>query len=56
LDVIERYAFRDPDLQSKLTSEMRIFKNAEGDFGRQAAMREGNTVMPGKFISLLVLF
>lgn len=48
LDVIERYAHGDPELQSKLTSEMRIFKNAELDFGRQAAIRERNTVMPGK--------
>ncbi|XLR06325.1 hypothetical protein S83_034263 [Arachis hypogaea] len=34
LDVIERYAYGDADLNSKLTSEMRIFKNAEQDFGR----------------------
>ncbi|KAL9661820.1 hypothetical protein QQ045_026648 [Rhodiola kirilowii] len=35
LDVIERYSHGDLDLQSKLTSEMRLFKNAEGDFGSQ---------------------
>ncbi|KAL9671968.1 hypothetical protein QQ045_009542 [Rhodiola kirilowii] len=29
LDVIERYSHGDVDLQSKLTSEMRLFKNAE---------------------------
>ncbi|XP_061361535.1 uncharacterized protein LOC133305351 [Gastrolobium bilobum] len=33
LDVIEKYAYGDPDLNSKLTSEMRIFKNVELDFG-----------------------
>ncbi|XLR43378.1 hypothetical protein S83_028038, partial [Arachis hypogaea] len=40
LDVFERYAYGDADLNSKLTSEMRIFKNAAGDFGRQSAIRE----------------
>ncbi|XLR11741.1 hypothetical protein S83_039679, partial [Arachis hypogaea] len=38
LDVIERYAYGDADLNSKLTSEMRFFKNAEQDFGRQSAI------------------
>lgn len=47
LDVIERYSLGDFDLQAKLTGEMRIFKNAELDFGRQAAICERNTVMPG---------
>ncbi|XLR31638.1 hypothetical protein S83_059538, partial [Arachis hypogaea] len=46
LDVIERYAYGDADLITKLTSEKRIFKNAEGDFGRQFAIRERSTVMP----------
>ncbi|XLR48319.1 hypothetical protein S83_032979, partial [Arachis hypogaea] len=46
LDVIERYAYGDADLNTKLTSEKRIFKNAEGDFGRQSAIRERSTVMP----------
>ncbi|XP_061359929.1 uncharacterized protein LOC133303974 [Gastrolobium bilobum] len=45
LDVIEKYAYGDPDLNSKLTSDMRIFKNAELDFGRPSAKRERNTVM-----------
>ncbi|XP_019414566.1 PREDICTED: uncharacterized protein LOC109326329 [Lupinus angustifolius] len=40
LDVIEKYAYGDPDLLDKLTSEMRIYKNAELDFGRPAAIRE----------------
>nr|XP_025611971.1 uncharacterized protein LOC112705352 [Arachis hypogaea] len=47
LDVIERYAYGDADMISKLTSETRIFKNAEGDFGRQSAIRDRSTVMPG---------
>ncbi|XLR22498.1 hypothetical protein S83_050398, partial [Arachis hypogaea] len=46
LDVIERYAYGDADLNSKLTSEMRIFKNVEQDLGRQFAIREQSTVMP----------
>ncbi|KAL9660301.1 hypothetical protein QQ045_025114 [Rhodiola kirilowii] len=46
LDVIERYSHGDLDLQSKLTSEMRLFKNAKGDFGRQTAIHDRNTVMP----------
>ncbi|XP_061347945.1 uncharacterized protein LOC133293390 [Gastrolobium bilobum] len=49
LDVIEKYAYGDPDLNSKLTSEMRIFKNAELDFGRPSATRERNTVMPDQW-------
>ncbi|XLR14418.1 hypothetical protein S83_042356, partial [Arachis hypogaea] len=46
LDVIEKYAFGDPELNSKLTSKMRIYKNAEDDFGKQSALRERSTVMP----------
>ncbi|KAL9687640.1 hypothetical protein QQ045_032046 [Rhodiola kirilowii] len=48
LDVIERYSHGDVDLQSKLTCEMRLFKNSEGDFGRQTAIHDRNTVMPGQ--------
>lgn len=48
LDFIERYVHGDPELQSKLTSEMRILKNVELDFGKQSAIREWNTVMLGK--------
>ena len=50
LDVIEKYTYGDPDLNSKLTSEMRIFKNAEQDFGRPSAIRERSTVMLGEFL------
>ncbi|XLQ99297.1 hypothetical protein S83_065496, partial [Arachis hypogaea] len=45
-DVIERYAYGDADLNFKLTSEMRIFKNVEQDFGRQSVIRERSTIMP----------
>ena len=31
LDVIEKYSYENPTLQSKLTSEMKLFRNAEGD-------------------------
>ncbi|XP_020972805.1 uncharacterized protein LOC110269357 [Arachis ipaensis] len=51
LDVIEKYAYDDPVLNSKLTSEKRIFKNAEKDFGRPSAIRERSTVMPGEISS-----
>ncbi|XP_072076791.1 uncharacterized protein [Arachis hypogaea] len=46
VDVIEKYAYGDLELNSKLTSEMRIYKNAEDDFGRQSALHERSTVMP----------
>ncbi|XLR05158.1 hypothetical protein S83_071356, partial [Arachis hypogaea] len=46
LDVIERYAYGDAYLNSKLPSEMRIFKNVEQDFGRQSEIPDRSTVMP----------
>ncbi|CAM8881132.1 unnamed protein product [Rhodiola kirilowii] len=52
LNVIERYSYGDLDLQAKLTNEMRIFKNAEGDFGRQIAIHDRNTVMPDQWWEL----
>ncbi|XP_057761024.1 uncharacterized protein LOC130981445 [Arachis stenosperma] len=48
-DVIDKYAYGDPNLNSKLTSEMRIFKNAEQNLGRLSAIRERNTVMPDQW-------
>ncbi|XP_057740274.1 uncharacterized protein LOC130957434 [Arachis stenosperma] len=45
LDVIEKYAYDDPVLNSKLTSEKRIFKNAKQDFGRPSTIRKRTTVM-----------
>ncbi|XP_061339275.1 uncharacterized protein LOC133285965 [Gastrolobium bilobum] len=49
LDVIERHAYQDVDLLSNLTAEMRIFRESEFDFGRQAAIWERNKVMPDKW-------
>ncbi|XLR70135.1 hypothetical protein S83_020807, partial [Arachis hypogaea] len=46
LDVIEKYSYDDSELNTKLTSEKRIYSNAEDDFGRQSALRERSTVMP----------
>ncbi|KAL4287829.1 hypothetical protein AHAS_Ahas19G0225300 [Arachis hypogaea] len=40
LDVIEKYTYDDPVLNSKLTSEKRIFKIAEKDFGRPSAIHQ----------------
>ncbi|XP_019430823.1 PREDICTED: uncharacterized protein LOC109338133 [Lupinus angustifolius] len=49
LDVIERCSYGDPNLNTKLTSEMRIFKDSELDFGRQVAIRERTTVRPDQW-------
>ncbi|KAF1894696.1 hypothetical protein Lal_00020988, partial [Lupinus albus] len=42
LDVFEKHVHGDLDLLDKLTSEMRIYKDVELDFGRSAAIRERN--------------
>ena len=52
LDVIERYAHRDSQLQTKLTSAKRIYDNVELDFGRQVALDERNTIILGNFHNL----
>ncbi|XP_020961369.1 uncharacterized protein LOC107647674 [Arachis ipaensis] len=49
LDVIEKYSYDDSELNTKLTSEKRIYSNAEDDFGRQSALRERSTVMPDQW-------
>ncbi|KAF1872006.1 hypothetical protein Lal_00012225 [Lupinus albus] len=54
LDVFEKHAHGDLDLLDKLTSEMRIYKDVEFDFGRPAAIRERGKVMSG-IISLSYL-
>lgn len=54
LDVIEMHAYGDPILQSKLTAEMRLFKQAQYDFGRIPAINDRTTMMLGK-IKFLVL-
>ncbi|XP_031392355.1 uncharacterized protein LOC116204424 [Punica granatum] len=49
LDVIERYSYGKPSLQTKLTSEMKIFKNAEGDFGRVSAVSDHTVMAPDEW-------
>ena len=43
------YTHGDLELLGKLNEGMRIYKNFEGDFARQAAIRDRNIVMSGKF-------
>ncbi|XP_034899368.1 uncharacterized protein [Populus alba] len=45
LDVLEKYAHGNLPLQSKITSEMKFFRNAEHDFGRVSA-KTNRTLMP----------
>ncbi|KAF1871388.1 hypothetical protein Lal_00020181 [Lupinus albus] len=45
LDVFEKHAHGDPDLLDKLTSEMRIYKDVEFDFGRPAVIHEQSKVI-----------
>lgn len=47
LDCIERYATKDPALSKALTTRMRIFRNAEGDFGRVTTINDRYTMLPG---------
>ncbi|XP_031374095.1 uncharacterized protein LOC116188755 [Punica granatum] len=49
LDVIERYSYGKPSLQTKLTSEMKIFKNAKGDFGRVSAVFDRIVMAPDEW-------
>ena len=48
LDVIEKYAHENPTLRSKLTKELKLFRNAEGDFGRPSAISDRSIMVPGK--------
>ncbi|KAF2300394.1 hypothetical protein GH714_012867 [Hevea brasiliensis] len=45
LDVIETYGHGNPILVTDLTNEMRVFRNAEGDFGCMSATNN-HTIMP----------
>jgi len=45
LDVLEKYAHRNLPLQSKITSEMKLFRNVEHDFGRASAINN-HTLIP----------
>jgi hypothetical protein len=59
LDVIKKYCYGNPTSQSKLTSKMKLFRNAEGDFGRISAINDREAMLPGKkkiLIFTLVVF
>jgi hypothetical protein len=45
LDVLEKYAHGNLPLQNKITSEMKLFRNAKHDFGRASAINN-RTLMP----------
>ena len=47
LDVIERYAYGNPNLSSKLTNQMKLVRNAERDFGRVTAISDRERMLPG---------
>jgi hypothetical protein len=47
LDVVEKYANENAILLSKLTSEMKLFRNAEHDFGRVFAKNDRTILPPG---------
>ncbi|XP_034893435.1 uncharacterized protein [Populus alba] len=52
LDVLEKYAHGNLPLQSKITSEMKFFRNTEYDFGRVSA-KNNRTLMPPDDPSIL---
>ena len=47
LDIVEKYANGYAILLSKLTSEMKLFKNAEHDLGRVSARNDRTFLPPG---------
>lgn len=49
IDVIERYAAKDPDLRKALTAKMKVFRNAEGDFGRVTAINDRHSMLPDEW-------
>ncbi|XP_073099112.1 uncharacterized protein [Elaeis guineensis] len=49
LDIIERYSFGNPTLQGNLTNEMRLFRNAENDFGRSSAINDRSRLAPDEW-------
>ncbi|GFS44897.1 hypothetical protein Acr_00g0092730 [Actinidia rufa] len=46
LDVIKQYAYGNPTLRSKLTKEMKLFRNDEHDFRRVSAVSDRNVMLP----------
>jgi hypothetical protein len=47
LDVLEKYAHGNLPLQSKITSEMKLFRNAEHDFDRVSTINKRTLMPPG---------
>jgi len=47
LDVLEKYAYENLPLQSKITSEMKLFRNVEHDFDRASAINNHTLMPPG---------
>jgi hypothetical protein len=47
LDVLEKYAYGNLPLQSKITSEMKLFRNVKHDFGRASAINNRTLMPPG---------
>ena len=56
LDVIEKYSYENPTLQSKLTSEMKLFRNAECDFGRKSAINDREAMFSSKKTILILVY
>ncbi|XVF04569.1 hypothetical protein REPUB_Repub05bG0095300 [Reevesia pubescens] len=49
LDVIEKYSHGNSVLRSKLTSEMKVFRTARGDFGRISAISDRDVMLPNEW-------
>nr|XP_034924027.1 uncharacterized protein LOC118056041 [Populus alba] len=49
LDVLEKYAHGNLPLQSKITGEMKFFRNAEHDFGRASAINNRTLIPPDEW-------
>jgi hypothetical protein len=47
LDVLEKYAYENLPLQSKITSEMKLFRNVEYDFDQASAINNRTLMPPG---------
>jgi hypothetical protein len=49
-DAIERFSHGKIELQTKLTSELRLFRKAEGDFGRPTVICNCSVMSPSKIL------
>lgn len=52
LDVIEKYSASNPDLARDLTKEIKFYKNADGDFGRNSAIHNCSHMPPNEWWSI----